>query len=189
MIAPDHGPLWRRPEDIQRIISLWGKWAKQEPTRKIVIVYDTMWKSTAAMAHSIADGAMTKGVAVEVLTLSGTHRSDIATEVLTAGALVIGSPTLNGSMFPTVADTLCYIKGLRPVNLVGQTFGSYGWGGEATKEITEILTKMHVKLIGAPITAKYVPDEAELFKCRQLGEEIANYLIANIAVTHGVINL
>jgi len=47
------------------------------------------------------------------------HRSDIMTEVMDAKAIIIGSPTLNNQMFPTISDFLTYTKGLKPKNKMG----------------------------------------------------------------------
>ncbi len=41
IICPDHGIIWRR--DPGRIISAYAEWAAQEPKKKAVVVYDTMW--------------------------------------------------------------------------------------------------------------------------------------------------
>ena len=82
------------------------RWAVQEPTSKAVVVYDSMWDSTDVMARAIAEGLIHSGASVKVMPLSGSHRSDIATELLEAGALIVGSPTLNNQMFPTVADAV-----------------------------------------------------------------------------------
>lgn len=176
MIAPDHGPIWRTADDINFILSKWQKWAKQAPTNKIVIVYDTMWHSTAQMAASIADGVAANNTEVKLMPLSGSHRSDIVTELLEAGALLIGSPTLNQQMFPSIAEMLCYLKGLKPKNLIGQAFGSYGWSGEAIKLIQEQLQQMQIELVAEPINIKYVPTTADLVKCNTLGKNIAQLL-------------
>ena len=130
-----------------------------------VIVYDTMWNSTALMAEIIANGVVSEKAQVKVMPLFSNNRSDIATELLDAGALIVGSPTLNQQMFPTLADTFCYLKGLKRKNLIGQAFGSYGWGEEAIKLIQNELTQMNVSLISNAVNAKYVPDENSLFKC------------------------
>jgi len=74
-IAPAHGPIWRR--DIDKIIALYRKWAAQEPTNKAVIVYDTMWQSTALMARAIGEGLAEDGASVKLMPLSGSHRSDV----------------------------------------------------------------------------------------------------------------
>jgi flavorubredoxin len=176
MIAPAHGPIWRQQENINFILESWGNWATQKPSSKAVIVYDTMWHSTALMASAIADGVIGENVNVKVMPLSGSNRSDIATELLEAGALIVGSPTLNQQMFPTIADTLCYLKGLKRKNLIGQAFGSYGWGGEAIKLIQSELTQMGVNLVADAVNVKYVPRPDALAKCRVLGQEIGKKL-------------
>ena len=43
--------------------------------------------------------------------LRACHRSDIITEILDAGAVLVGSPTMNNGLFPTVMDFLTYLKG------------------------------------------------------------------------------
>ena len=57
--------------------------------------------------------------------------------ILSARAVIVGSPTLNNGMFPTVADMMSYMKGLRPTKRLGAAFGSFGWGGGAVKAIHE----------------------------------------------------
>lgn len=175
MILPDHGPIWRG--DWQRIVNLYATWAAQTPTRKAVVTYDTMWNSTATMARAYSEGLQAGGACVRVMPINSCHRSNIANEVLDAGALVVGSPTINGQMFPTVADNLCYLRGLKRQNLIGGVFGSYGWSGEATSQVADIMTDMKVDLIGEPVKAQYVPDEAALNQCYEAGLQIAQRLL------------
>ena len=96
---------------------------------------------------------------------------------LLTGALLVGSPTLNGQMFPTVADCLTYLKGLRPKNLVGAAFGSYGWSGESVKQVAALLDEMGVEQAAPPLAVKYVPAEADLKACRELGSKVAKALL------------
>jgi len=173
-IAPDHGPIWRK--DTNRPVELYAKWAAQKPANKAVVVYDTMWKSTAAMARAVGEGLTAGGAVVRLMPLKSCHRSDVAAEILDAGALVVGSPTMNNNIFPTVADTLTYLKGLKPQNMIGAAFGSYGWSGEAVRQMTEVLTAMKVKLVAEGIRIRYVPDTGALAQCRSLGEQVAGRL-------------
>jgi flavorubredoxin len=71
------------------------------------------------------------------------------TDVLDAAAVVVGSPTLNNQMFPTVADVLVYMKGLKPANKIGGAFGSYGWSGESVKLVAAELAAMKFEMIEA----------------------------------------
>ncbi len=45
-------------------------------------------------------------------------------------------------MLPRMADILTYMKGLKPRNLVGAAFGSYGWSGEAVGQVSQYLQDM-----------------------------------------------
>ena len=174
IIAPDHGPLYRK--DQGWILDLYNRFAIQKPTRKAVVAYDTMWGSTDEMARGIADGIVEGGGSVELFSMGSAHRSDVATSLLDAGAFVVGSPTTNNMMFPTVADVLSYAKGLRPKNLIGAAFGSHGWSGEAVGQIEEILEAMKVELVAEGLRVEYVPTGQDLMKCRGLGEEVGRRL-------------
>lgn len=182
LIAPDHGPL-HRGDWIGRMLEWYQEFALQRPTRKAVITYATMWGSTEKMARAIAEGLRESGVEVTVLPLSGSHRSDVITEVLHAGALIVGSPTINNSLFPTIADVLCYIKGLRPKNLVGGAFGSFGWSGESPKVVHEIMDSFGCEMVGGPLSIKYVPTDDDLLACNEYGKAVATALDALIART------
>jgi flavorubredoxin len=175
-VCPDHGPVWRKPEQISWIIGNYVKWAEQKPVDKAVIVYDTMWHTTQHMADAIADGVRAAGARAKVLPLAGAHRSDVATEILEAGALIVGSPTINNQIFPTLADVLTYLKGLKPRNLIGAVFGSYGWSGEACKHLSGYLKEMGVEVVAEPLRVKYVADEQMLAQAHEWGAQIGKKL-------------
>lgn len=173
-IAPDHGPIWRR--DPGEIISLYSRWAEQKPTTKAVVFYGTMWQSTTAMARAIVEGLVAGGASAKLFPMDSSHRSDVVTELLEAGALLVGSPTLNNNMLPSVADVMTYLKGLKPKNLIGTAFGSYGWSGEAVGQLKEILAEMKVEPVGEGIKVKHVPGAEALERCYDLGLQVAEKL-------------
>jgi len=174
IVAPDHGPIWR--SGFQEVLSWYSTWAAQKFTMKAVVVYDTMWNSTELMARAACDGLVKGGVSVSVMPLQSSHRSDVATAVMQAGALIVGSPTINNGVFPSVADVMTYLKGLKPKNLVGAAFGSFGWSGEAVGHLNELLKSMRVELVTDGVKANYVPDAAALDQCFSLGQVIAERL-------------
>lgn len=177
IIAPDHGPVWRK--DLGFILDLYKKWALQKPTGKAVIVYATMWKSTEKMARAIGEGLAQGGANFKLLPMDETHRSEAAYEVLDAGALIAGSPTLNNNILPQMADVMTYLKGLKPANLVGAAFGSYGWSGESVRDLEAILKDMKVEIIAEAVSTRHVPDAGVLEKCRGLGRAVAAELLKN----------
>jgi flavorubredoxin len=170
MICPDHGVIWRK--DPGKIIEAYLRWSRQETEKKAVVVYDTMWKSTETMANAVAEGISSTGVRVKPIHIRSSHRSDIMTDVLDAAAVVVGSPTLNNQMFPTVADLLVYMKGLKPANKIGGAFGSYGWSGEAVKQVVAELTGMKFNMVDSGPRLQYVPEADGLETCVQYGRRI-----------------
>jgi len=99
-----------------------------------------------------------------------------AAEVLEAGALLVGSPTINNTVFPTVADVLTYLEGLSRQNLVGAAFGSYGWNGKAVGQLQDWLRRMNVELVAEAVKVHYVPDDDALAQCRALGRQVGQAL-------------
>ncbi len=176
IIANDHGPVFRR--DIDNVIGWYRNWSGQAPSDKAVIVYDSMWGSTQKMGKIIAEGISKGGGRPIVMSAGGNHRSDIALELLHAGALIVGSPTLNNTLFPTMADVLYYLKGLRRQNLIGAAFGSYGWSGEAVSQIRQLLEEMKVEIVGE-LKTQYIPDTQTEEACYQLGVSIGKRLSEN----------
>lgn len=178
MIAPDHGFIWRK--EPSKIVGLYGEWAAQKPKNKAVIVYDTMWGSTETMAAYIADGLRAGGTEVKKMSMHTSHRSEVITEMLHAGALLVGSPVLNSQIFPAMADVLCYLKGLRKKHLIGAAFGSYGWNGAPIESLTKTLEEMGVEVVSPALKVAFVPDEEAKKACFNLGLEISKKLAERV---------
>jgi flavorubredoxin len=174
MICPDHGVIWRN--DPGKIIQAYLEWSHQKPAPKAVVVYHSMWHSTEKMAEAIASSLIANGIKAYPMHLGNCHRSDIMTEVLEAGAVIVGSPTLNNGLFPTVADFLTYMKGLKPKNKLAAAFGSYGWSGEAVKVINGELETMGFEMLDPGLKVQYVPDGPDMDACQALGVKMAEAL-------------
>jgi flavorubredoxin len=174
MICPDHGVFFRK--DPGAIINAYHEWGGQKPKRKALVVYDTMWHSTEKMAYAIVDALRDFNVDAIPMHLKKCHRSDVVTEALDAGAIIIGSPTLNNGLFPTVSDFLTYLKGLKPQNKIGAAFGSYGWSGEGVSLINQVLEEMKFNVLFPGLKIQYVPADAGFTACRDLAEKVAQGL-------------
>jgi anaerobic nitric oxide reductase flavorubredoxin len=171
MIAPSHGIIWR--SDPSKIIKAYSDWSAGFSKNKIVIVFDTMWGSTDKMARAVAEGTVSQGVDVKLLKLRAANRTEAMTEIIDAKAVIVGSPTLNNDMFPTLGSFLTYATGLKPKGKLWAFFGSYGWGGGAVKAMTEMAQKAGFEVYEQSIQVKYVPDSEDLKKCFEFGQQIA----------------
>jgi flavorubredoxin len=176
MIAPSHGLIWRR--DPGRIIQAYAEWSQGRAGKKILVIYDTMWGSTESIARAILKGLTQEGAEAKLLHLRSNHRSDIIEEMLEAKGVLLGSPTLNNGMFPTMGDFLTYMRGLRPKGKTFALFGSHGWGAGALKEMRENLEKEKFEVWDKELNIQYAPDQGELKKAAEFGREFAKKVLA-----------
>jgi len=170
VIGPSHGLIWRKY--IPQLLATYERWAKGETEERALIVYDTMWGSTEKMARAIYRGLTEEGIPTKMYRLTGSDMSDIVKEVLETRGLLLGSPTLNNGVFPTVAEFSTYIKGLRPKGRIAAVFGSYGWGMGATKTLTADLQAAGMEVL-EELQVKFVPTEEKLDRCEALGRRVA----------------
>ncbi|NVN89697.1 MAG: FprA family A-type flavoprotein [Desulfuromonadales bacterium] len=171
IIAPDHGIIWRK--NPQRVLDAYVDMATGKADLRAIIVYDTMWKSTEIMCTPIADGIRSEGVDCRVLKLRATPMNVIIKEFWKARGTLFGSPTLNNIMYPTVAECLTHLRGLRPKNRLVGAFGSYGWGGGAVKEAYETFTKMGLEKFEPGLQVVFKPSSEDEEKCYKFGQDFA----------------
>ncbi len=177
MIAPDHGVIWR--SHMASIIKAYDDWSQNKSDKKALVIYDTMWHSTEKMAKSVAAGLEEAGVSTSMVNLKVHHRSDVMTQVLGAKAVILGSSTLNNGLLPRMAGFLMYMRGLKPTNKFGASFGSFGWSGEAVSLMNSALLEMKIEVIEEGLRLKYVPDAAHLEDCRQMGMRIGQAVMSS----------
>lgn len=178
MIAPSHGIIWR--ENPAQIVMKYLEWADNYQENQITLIYDTMWNSTRLMAEAIADGIreFDPNIKVKLMNAAKEDKSDILTEVFRSKAIMLGSPTYNHGYLYSIAGMIEIIKGSNFKNKKAAAFGSYGWGGEGVKKLSEELNACGFEVVDEGIKAIWVPDEEVLGKCRAYGKAFAEKVSA-----------
>ncbi len=174
MILPSHGVIWRK--NIAKIVECYRRWGEGVCDGSLVIAYDSMWGGTEKLARAIARGAQRAGVAVKVYKLSATPNSTIAADIFTASGFLVGSPTLNSGMLPSMGSLLTYLKGLAPVGKKAAAFGTFGWAGGAQKDMEEMLRTFSKEVIPG-LNCKWTPQENNLTSAEEYGYEFALALL------------
>ncbi|MEK6582702.1 MAG: flavodoxin domain-containing protein, partial [Nitrospirota bacterium] len=171
MIAPDHGIIWR--SNPGKVLQMYLDMANGRTNLSISIIYDTMWHSTEHMTLPLMEGIKDEGVECKVIKLRSTPMSDAIKEFWHSRGCLIGSPTLNNLMYPTVAEFLYHLRGLRPKNRIAGAFGSYGWGGGAVKEAYEEFKRMGLEIFEPGLQVLYKASSEDEEKCYEFGREFA----------------
>lgn len=171
IIAPDHGIIWRR--DPGKVLKMYMDMATGKANLSVAIIYDTMWHSTEMMTLPLMRGIREEGLECKVIKLRATPMSVAIKELWKARGVLVGTPTLNNKMFPSVAEFLQHVTGLRPKDRIAGAFGSYGWGGGAVKEVYEWLRAMKLQTVEPGVEALYRPAPEDDQKCYEFGKEFA----------------
>ncbi len=171
MICPSHGLIWRK--NPKQIIQKYLEWADNYQENQITILYDTMWNSTRKMAEAIAEGiqSVDKEVTIKLMNTSKDDKTEVLTQVFRSKAILVGSPTVNNGYLHSIAGILEMIKGMKLKNKKAAAFGSYGWSGEATKQITEELKKAGFEVVNDGIKTLWTPDQDVTKQCIEFGKQ------------------
>lgn len=171
VIAPDHGIVWRAHP--RKVLQMYLDMANGRAGSCVNIIYDTMWHSTERMTGPIMEGVRDEGCDCKVIKLRATPMSVAIKEFWKARGSLIGTPTLNNIMYPTVAEFLTHLRGLRPKNRLVGAFGSYGWGGGAVKEAYEEFKRMGLETFEPGLQVLYRPSAEDEASCYAFGREFA----------------
>ncbi len=125
------------------------------------------------MAEAVGHGLAANGIPYKMFHVAVSDRNDIITEVFKAKAIIVGSPTFNQGVLPTISPILEDLKGLKFQNKIGAAFGSYGWSGESVKIIEEHLSNCKIQQVAEGVRAKWQPKPDDLTKCKELGQKVA----------------
>jgi flavorubredoxin len=168
-IAPSHGLVWHKhiPEIMQKYLY----WSSHSCKNRIAVVYETMWNSTEKMASKIVEGITSENVEAVLFDVTKNDRTDIASYMLDAKGWVFGSSTHDGEMLPVIAGFLHFLKGSKAKGRKSFAFGSYGWSGEAVKDIEDTIS--NVTSFEPSLRVVYSPTQDELDKCFQAGKSFA----------------
>ena len=167
LIAPSHGVMWR--SHISEILERYQAWSTYQTEEKAVVVYDSMWHSTEAMAREITDAFIREGVPAQLVDVKATHISDIMLYLCDARYVACGSPTLNSNMMPTMASFLTYMRGLSPRNeqRVGIAFGSYGWAPLGPKQVYAEMENMKFNMACPVVAQQWIPSAENLAELQE----------------------
>jgi anaerobic nitric oxide reductase flavorubredoxin len=173
MIATSHGVIWR--DNPMQIVEKYASWCEDYQENQITIIYDTMWNGTKKLAEKIAEGIEKedKDVVIKLFNLSKSDQNDVITEVFSSKTVIMGSPTVNNSILPTVAGFLYMMKERKFKNKKAASFGCYGWSGEAVKTMNDLLVTAGFELVYEGFKNMWNPTKEKLEEAVKFGRKIA----------------
>lgn len=169
LIAPSHGPLYNKPE---LIVDAYRDWVLGPPKNVVTLPYVSMHDSTKLMVEHLVYALVERDVRVERFSLPDSDLGKLAMSLVDAATIVIGTPTVLAGPHPTAAYAAFLANALRPKVKYASVIGSYGWGGKAVEQLTEMLPNLKLAVL-APVLSRGLPKADDYAALDRLADTIA----------------
>jgi flavorubredoxin len=168
MIAPSHGPVYRKPEFI---LDAYADWVSDSVKNEVVVAYVSMHGSTQKMVEYFIDALITRGITVKPFNMTRTDIGELALSLVDTATVVIASPTVLFGPHPQIVYAAYLANLLRPKVRFASFIGSYGWGGKSAEMIVKMLDHIKVEIL-SPVMVKGLPDETTFQDLDRLADDI-----------------
>lgn len=176
IIAPSHGLIWRKkPSRIVELYKKWAEYASGETEPGITLLYGTMYGNTEEMMNEVAHGISSTGIPLNIFDVSRIHVSYILSSLWTQKGVMIGAPTYEGKLFPSMKQVLEMAGHKHIRGKVCAYFGSYGWSGGALRQIKKIADDMKWEFFDS-LPFRGGVNKKLLNEGRTLGRKFAEYI-------------
>jgi flavorubredoxin len=169
IIAPSHGPVWRRASFI---MDAYRRWTTAPPKNLVALPYVSMHGSTRLMVDHLIAALVERGVEVERFDLTTLDTGALAVCLIEAATIVVATPTLFAGPHPAAANAAFLANALKPKARHAAVIGSYGWGGKTPQILFEMMANLRVEALG-PVMAKGLAGDDDYAALDALAGEIA----------------
>lgn len=175
-ICPGHGMVLDGA-NIEKYMELYREWSQpiKRETPSIVIPYVSAYGYTAELAEKVKEGieSLEENVDVLMYDLVYADINEVIAEINKCSGLLIGSPTLLADTLPPIWTILGSLNPIIHRGLHASCFGSYGWSGDALKNIEQRFNQLKFTIPVAPLGVMFKPSEDELEKAFAFGHDFA----------------
>lgn len=179
-VCPSHGPVLTKDGILFEIIEQYKKWSdlKKSSAPSIPIFYCSAYGNTERIAKAISEGIKSQipNVKVPLYNIVKHNTADLTNELNSSDAFLIGSPTINKNSVTPIWNLLSTIDVINNAKKSTATFGSFGWSGEATEQISNYMSSMKLSVFEEKFKVCFVPTEQDLKNAISFGEKFAQSL-------------
>ena len=173
-----HGPIFRRPEDIEKMVSLYRKWASWEPEeRSVTLFFASPYGNTALAAQVLAGKLAALGVKhMKLVDLCSRSITEAFPEVLRRSHIVLAAVTMNMGLNPVMNAFMDLCKEMDVQNRAIAIMGNSSWApnvaGKVMKEKASTWKKC--RILAEPLHISSAPtDDGSL-------DELAKIIAADL---------
>ncbi|MDD6483309.1 MAG: flavodoxin domain-containing protein [Clostridiales bacterium] len=133
------------------IVESYRAWSKPKDTDTVLVLYDSIYGATLDMARLICSVLEENKIAARLC-----FAQDADDTLINAcRALIVGTPTVNRGASKKVMSALSGLDAVRCTRKPGFVFGAYGWGGEGTYIVYNLLKNLRMNMYEKPFLVNF----------------------------------
>jgi flavorubredoxin len=168
IIAPSHGPIYRRPSFI---IDAYKDWTSDKVKNEALVAYVSMHGSTRLMVDRLVDRLVAHGVNVKQFDLATIDIGELAMALVDAATLVLATPTVLNGPHPAAVYAAYLAGAIKPKLRHAVLIGSQAWGGKTVDTLKGLLAGLKLEMF-EPLMSKGLPTALDLAAVDKLAETI-----------------
>lgn len=185
-VCTGHGPILRK--HWKRMVELSRQYAEEflrfPAKEQALVAYVSCYGKTGMLAEAIGQGIQEAGVEAVVCDIEKMSAGELSEKITSSSAIVTGSPTVNQNFLPPVYTLFALCTPLRDKGKLAGTFGSYGWSGEAVKQMEGCLKQLKMQVVPGGPAVKFTPSAEDLKMAHQWGREFGLKMLESAYVAN-----
>ena len=176
MVAPSHGPLFRK-EPLKQI-NRYKEWSvdKTENNNLITIFYASNYGNTNKIAEELSRLLNEKGYDINLIDAVDCDHDEVRESIESSKAVVVGTPTFNGDAVKPIWDLMSLFSTVYSIGKKAAVFGSYGWGGEGAKMVADRFSGLKLKVYEEQYRARLVPSDEEMLSLKEFAAGFSEFV-------------
>ena len=188
IIATGHGPILDNKKWVERGINEYERLSKNNLSKNPTIIFlnSSAYCYTTEIMEVIKKtltkeikGVIFKIYNIDALTYNEKIKIKIVSEIKKSQGLLIGTPTLNNDAVPFIHEILAWLSPPENFQKYAGCYGSYGWSGEAVRNITQKFSQIRMKTIKGLLVRFRMSEEQKKYVIKWAGA-FSNYINTGI---------
>lgn len=174
-ILTGHGPLltttWKQKVDWSE--EMCKEYLAHNPEKnRILLAFVSAYGFTRTIAEKLKEGLEEiEDITVDYCDIEEMPADILANKISRASAYLLGSPTINQNMLPQLYNIFAMMTPIRERDKLAGCFGSFGWSGEAERDLVSNFENLKLNFCGDTLFLKFKPQEEDFERIKTYGKK------------------
>lgn len=162
MVLSGHGPIVK--DFLKENIDSYLKWSVKidNMPKKVSIFYLSAYGYTEKLATAALSVLKAMGYSVKMYNAAEYSLEEISAAVDSSDGIMLGTPTVNRNALKPIWDIVTSLDLVKVKGKSFAVFGSYGWSGEGSVLVNNLLKSMRLQTTDEPFRAIFNPNDESI---------------------------